>query len=68
MKKKNLATVVTPGDRYENGGEGTNKGAVKRAFYSFLYFIILFCFCDENMFMYYWLNFKIKPKQNDTGL
>lgn len=42
---------------------------VKEAFYSFWYFVvILFCFCNEDMFMYYWYNFKTKPKKNDTGL
>lgn len=40
--KKNLATVVTPGIRYENRDIGTGKVVVKEAFYSFWYFVVYF--------------------------
>lgn len=41
--KKNLATVVSPGDMNEDRGGGTGKGVVKGALF-FLYFIVLFRF------------------------
>lgn len=68
--KNNLATVGTPGVRYENREVGKGKVVVKglSIHFGILLLFILFCFCNENMFMYPWYNFKTKPKQNDAGL
>lgn len=40
--KNNLATVGTPGVRYENREVGKGKVVVKGAFYSFWYFVVVY--------------------------
>lgn len=48
------------------GEEVTDRGS-QGGFLFFLYFVVIY-FPDENMFVYYWYNFKTKTKQNDIGL